>query len=259
MEDHRQQEEMVAAPPPGQPAGAQGMDAWQERLASFVNPSSPVSESFRRLRSRILHPSSGKPLRRIMLVSATPGAGKSFVCANLGISIAQGLEQHALLVDCDLRRPSLASLFGVDNSRGLANHLRDAEPVGNLIMKTGMRKLSIIPSGPRVVNPAELLGSVKVGQLFDELDSRYDDRFVLIDSPPLQAASETAVLVRHVDAVIPVVRWGMGSRALIKQQLAAIPHEKILGVIFNAYRSSVLSAKLSGYDAYDSYPSHTFS
>ena len=234
-----------------------GMEQWQERLVILADPASPLSESFRRLRARILHPPSGKPLRKIMLISAAPGAGKSFVCANLGISIAQGLEQHALLVDCDLRRPSLASLFGIDNRVGLADHLRDGVAVGSLIRKTGMRKLSIIPSGPKVMNPAELLGSEKVARFFDEVSNRYADRFVVIDSPPLQAASETSVLVRHVDAVIPVVRWGAGSRSLIKEQLEGIERDKILGIIFNAYESSPLSAKLSGYDEYAPYGGYT--
>jgi len=201
----------------------------------------------------VLYPASGKPYKKIMITSTVPGSGKSFVCANLGISMAQGLDQHALMVDCDLRRSRLASLFNCHNDKGLVDYLQDGEDLGRLIVKTGMRKLSIIPRGRRPTNPAELLGSAKVEGMFAELASRYDDRFILIDTPPTLAASETAVLSQHVDGIILVVRWGLGARAPIKQLVESLGQDKIIGVVFNAYEANALSAKMSGYDEYGQY------
>lgn len=228
-------------------------EQWDEKLVAFSDPTSAMAENFRLLRSQVLHPSSGRPYKKILITSTEPGSGKSFVTANLGISLAQGLDQHALLVDCDLRRSRLASLFHCPGGRGLVNYLRDHEDLGSLILKTGMRKLSLIPSGPRPHNPAELLGSARVEAMFAELSSRYDDRFILIDTPPTQAASETAVLAQHVDGVILVVRWGGGAREPLKQLVDSLGREKIIGIVFNAYESHVLSAKVTGYDEYGQY------
>jgi len=230
-----------------------GVEGWDEKLVVFSDSSSPLAENFRLLRTQILYPASGKPYKKILITSTMPGSGKSFVCANLGISLAQGLDQHALMVDCDLRRSRLATLFNCQTNRGLVNYLQDGEDLGKLIVKTGMRKLSVIPGGVRPPNPAELLGSVKVEKMFAELASRYDDRFILIDTPPTLAASETEVLAKHVDGIILVVRWGLGGRAPMKQLVESIGHDKIIGVVFNAYEANMLSAKMSGYDEYGQY------
>jgi Mrp family chromosome partitioning ATPase len=117
-------------------------------------------------------------------------------------------------------------------------------------MKTGMRKLSIIPSGSTPVNPAELLCSDKVGKMFAELDSRYDDRFIIIDTAPFGVASETAVLAKHVDGVVLVVRWGKSGRDQVKKMVEILGRDKIIGVVFNAYETNVLSSKVSGYYDY---------
>lgn len=230
-----------------------GVDGWDEKLVVFSDSSSPLAENFRLLRTQILYPASGKAYKKILITSTVPGSGKSFVCANLGISLAQGLDQYALMVDCDLRRSRLASLFDCHNSRGLVDYLQHGEDLGRLIIKTGMRKLSILPAGHRPVNPAELLGSAKVERMLTELESRYDDRFILIDTPPTLAASETAVLAKHVDGVILVVRWGLGARLQVKQLVESLDTDKIIGVVFNAYESNMLSAKVSGYDEYGQY------
>jgi len=246
----------AVSPPARTPESVQealvGVDGWDEKLVVFSDSSSALAENFRLLRTQILYPPAGQPLKKILITSTVPGSGKSFISANLGISLAQGLDQHALLVDCDLRRSRLGSLFNCRATRGLVNYLRDGEDLGSLIVKTGMRKLSLIPSGPPPSNPAELLGSSKVETMFAELASRYDDRFIIIDTPPTQAASETAVLAKHVDGVILVVRWGIGARAPVKQVIDSLG-DKIIGIVFNAYEANVLSAKVSGYDEYGQY------
>jgi len=238
------------APAPDLPAGVEG---WDEKLKTFSEPSSPLAENFRLLRTQILYPPTGKPYKKILITSTVPGVGKSFVCANLGVSIAQGLDQHALMVDCDLRRSRLASLFNVSGGKGLVNYLQRGEDLGQLIAKTGMRKLSLLPSGPRPANPAELLGSAKVEAMFAELASRYDDRLILIDTPPALVASETAVLAKHVDGVVLVVRWGCGAREALRQLAESLDPQKIIGVVFNGYEANTLSAKMSGYDEYGYY------
>ncbi len=235
------------------PQWAEGQK-WDERLNSSSALVPGIAESFRRLRAKILHPAMGQPARTIMVTSSVPSEGKSFVCANLGIAFAKGMEEHALLIDCDLRRPSLASLFGLTNDRGLANHLRSGDDLGSLIKKTALDKLTIIPAGPPPVNPAELLGSEVMQALIAEVSARYPDRFIFFDSPPLQAASETSVLAKQVDGIVLVVRWGRSGRKQVQQLVDTLGKEKILGVVFNACETGLLESKLQGYShSYDYY------
>ncbi len=227
---------------------------WDERLLNVTSSPGEVSESFRVLRSRILIPDDGKPVpRTIMVTSVQPQEGKSFVTANLGITLAKGVDQHSLLVDCDLRKPSLAALFGMANERGLADYLqRDCE-ISSLIQKTSVNKLSILASGSPPVNPSELLGSAQMNDLVKELSARYGDRIVIFDSPPLRFASETKVLSQTVDAVILVVRYGMSSRVAVKKMIEDIGPGKIIGIVFNGQKMSKLAAKVIGRNQYHGY------
>ncbi|MEJ2034329.1 MAG: exopolysaccharide biosynthesis protein, partial [Deltaproteobacteria bacterium] len=179
------------------------ISALDDKLIAVNDSFSPVAESFRHLRTKLLHPQAGKAApRSILVTSVAPNEGKGFIAANLAVTMAQGVEQHALLVDCDLRRPSLAALFGLTNEEGLADHLQDGADLSLLIRKTDIPKLSILPAGPPPDNPSELLDSEKMVMAIAELMSRYRDRFVIFDSPPMQAASETAVLAQHVDGIV---------------------------------------------------------
>lgn len=231
---------------------------WDERLSMSTDPDSPVAEFFRRLRSKILHPVTGAPPRVILVTSVGPEEGKGFVCANLGVALAQGLEHHALIVDCDLRRPALAKLFGLSNEVGLVDYLQDKVEIEKLIRKTSLPKLSIVPGGKPPKNPAELLDSKLMIALVDELRMRYDDRFILFDTPPNIVASETSVLAQKVDGVVLVVRWGGAGREQVKSLVELIGKEKIIGIVFNAFEENMLDRylKKKGYK-YDSYYSYS--
>jgi len=223
---------------------------WDDRLVLATATTGPVAESIRALRTRILHPPTGKALRSILVTSASPGEGKSFICANLGISLAQGVDNYCLLVDCDLRRSSQHTLFGLSNKAGLADYLQQKKKLSQMLVPSGVEKLSILPAGPRSINPSELLGSATMTSLVDELVMRYEDRIVLLDSPPLHSASETAILARHVDGVVLVVRYGASRREYVKSLVEAIGRDKIVGVVFNAYKSNMLDSKIFGYYEY---------
>ena len=223
---------------------------WDDRLILATATTGPVAESIRALRTRILFPPSGKIPRSILVTSASPGEGKSFICANLGISLAQGVDNYCLLVDCDLRKPMQHNLFGLNNKAGLSDYLQHKRPLSELLVPSGIEKLSVLQAGPRSINPAELLGSAYMTSLVDELGRRYEDRIVLLDSPPLHAASETAVLAQHVDGVVLVVRYGASRREYVKALADAIGRDKILGVVFNAYRATMLDYKVFGYYEY---------
>ncbi len=229
---------------------------WDARLVQSVNFSGEVAEAFRILRSKILVPQDGRQIpRTIMVTSVLPKEGKSFVVANLGVALAQGVDQYSLLVDCDLRLPTLAGLFGMARTPGLVDYLINKADLSTLIRKTSMEKLSILPSGIPPVNPSELLGSGRMHELVGELSERYPDRFVVFDSPPLKVASESMVLAQAVEGVVLVVRQGTSSRVLIEQAIEDIGTQKIIGVVFNGYKCNIITSALinKSYSYYGDY------
>jgi exopolysaccharide/PEP-CTERM locus tyrosine autokinase len=225
---------------------------WDERLFKAVNDDSYLPEVFKTLRSRILHPLDGEMVpKTIMITSAIPKEGKSFVSANLAISLAHGMDQHSLLVDCDLRKPALARMFGLDNSVGLVDYLRDNVMLSELIAKTPINTLSVLTSGKSPANPAELLGSTRMSALVEELSGRYDDRIIIFDSPPLLVAAESSVLAGQVDAVILVVRQSTSGKAHIQKLIDIIGTERIMGIVFNDQSINSLQKSLvKGYGHY---------
>ena len=123
-----------------------------------------------------------------------------------------------------------------------------------------MPTLSLLSRGKPPKNPAELLDSKKMASLIDDLESQHPDRLVIFDSPPIQAASETDVLAKKVDKVILVIRWGYARREHAKQLVEMLGHEKIIGIVFNAFEMSRLESKLQGYYyGYKDYYSSSYS
>jgi exopolysaccharide/PEP-CTERM locus tyrosine autokinase len=222
-------------------SGIETNGKWDTRLSNAVSNDSALPEVFRTLRSKILHPLDGTQIpRSILVTSAIPREGKSFVTANLGISIANGMDQHCLLVDCDLRQPTLAQSLGVNQNYGLVDYLRDQVNLAELITKTSVQKLSILPSGSAPSNPAELLSSSRIQGFTDEVSNRYEDRIIIFDSPPVLLAAESLVLASQVDAIVLVIRQGQAKRAQIQKTVDIVDKDKILGIVFNDYTPNYL-------------------
>ena len=236
-------------------------EGWDEKLREIISGNyKHVAESIRTLRTRIFYPDAGEIPRSILVTSAVPGEGKSFVCANLAVSIAQGIEKEALLVECDLRRPNLSKLLGISNERGLVDYLQSGTPVEQLIQPTTMPKLSVLTSGPLPSNPAELIDTSKMTALINELENQNPDKLIILDSPPIQAAPETDVLAKRVDKVILVIRWGYARREHAKQLVEMMGRDKVIGVVFNAFEMNRLESKLQGYYyGYKDYYSSSYS
>ncbi len=256
----------VESPPvemqePDIPTSCGQMEDWDAKLREIISGNSrQVAESIRMLRTKIFHPAEGAPPKTLLVTSSVPGEGKSFVCANLGVSISQGIEQKALLVDCDLRKPNLAKILGLQNSRGIVDYLQNGTPVEQLIQQTCMPNLSVLASGKPPKNPAELIDSQKMSSFIESLANQLPNQTIIIDSPPIQAASETDILAKKVDGVILVVRWGYARREHVKQLIEMIGREKIIGIVFNAFEMSRLESKLQGYYyGYKDYYSSSYS
>jgi protein-tyrosine kinase len=223
-----------------------------ESLVALFQPRSLISEQFRKLRTQLLRLNLARPVKTIMVTSALQGEGKSFVAANLAIGIAHDLHLHALLVDCDLRNPSVAPMFGYNGVQGIADYLKGQGEVSNFLVKTELEKLSLMPGGTIPENPTEIIGSQRMAALVEELKTRYDDRFIILDSTPLLATAEPDVLAKLVDGVLIVVRAGMTPRETVKQALSFLDKDKILGVVLNDvnFKYSALGARYFGGDGY---------
>jgi capsular exopolysaccharide synthesis family protein len=207
-----------------------------DKPISLVQPRSPVSESFRALRTNTIFAGVDKPLYRIMVTSATPQEGKTTVSANLAVVLAQG-ERKVVVIDADLRRPQIHRKFGLYNRVGLSDLFLLMRPLESLpqgvIQYSEAAKLAVITSGKLPPNPAELLTSQKMGQFLDMLNKEYD--LILIDTPPVLTVTDAAALAPCVDGVLLVTMPGKTRLRDFQQayeQLQTVG-ARVLGVVLN--------------------------
>jgi protein-tyrosine kinase len=208
---------------------------YDPKFVVVTAPDSYEAENFKILRAQIMFAKDRKRPRTIMVTSATPSDGKTFVAANLAVSIAEGIDEHVLLVDCDLRRPDLHEMFGLSSSDGLHEYLAGKKPLTELIIRTKIKKLSLLPAGHPPQNPSELLASGAMVSFLEEIRARYDDRIIVLDTAPSQVLAEANVLSNFVDGIIFVVMAGKTPRQLISKAITALGRDKILGIVFNGH------------------------
>jgi protein-tyrosine kinase len=208
-----------------------------------------AAEQFRKLRTYLLKLT---PMSTIMVTSALQGEGKTFVAANLAVGIAFDLDLYALLVDCDLRNPSLSHQFGLQAGKGLADYLKGRDDIQNLLTKTRLDKLTLLQGGSLTENPSELVGSKRMESLIEEMKTRYSDRYVVFDSTPVLETAEAEILAKMVDGIILVVQAGKTPRETIQQAIRTLGKEKILGIVLNQieFKSSGLFARYFGSNEY---------
>ncbi|MBI2864824.1 MAG: CpsD/CapB family tyrosine-protein kinase [Chloroflexi bacterium] len=204
----------------------------RDRLITFSNPRSPIAEAYRQLRTNIQFSSLDKPLSSLLVTSTSPEEGKSTTLANLAVVMAQ-TGSKIILADCDLRRPSIHSIFGLGNSAGLTSLVLDSTSRQLPLQESGVDNLFVLPSGPLPPNPSELLGSRRMGEVIDLLKSEAD--LVLFDSPPVIAVTDAAILATRVDGVLLVVNAGRTKRELANKAKALLEkvNANILGVVLN--------------------------
>ena len=226
-------------------------DNVDKNLVTFLRPRSIESEMFKILRGNILFPQTGTPPKSIMVTSAVPAEGKSFVSANLAVSIAQNINEHVLLMDCDIRQSGIHKILGLGDVKGLTEYLRGEIDVQQVFRRTEMEKLTVLPGGRSPHNPAELLSSKKMSELLKEVTDRYEDRYIIIDSPPPQLTAETSAIARQVDGVILVIKYGSTPRDMVAELVDIVGREKILGCVLNWF--DLKASSYYGYGKYGKY------
>ncbi len=196
-------------------------------LITLTDPRSPVAEAYRTLRTNLSFYSLDHPIRSLVVTSPMPDEGKSTTVANLAVTMAQS-GRRTILVDCDLRRPRLHTLFGLPGEPGLTN-LALAETTQPPLQKTAVENLLLLASGPQPPNPADLLGSRMIDRIIETLMEQAD--IILFDAPPVLAVTDATVLGAKVDGVLLVVTAGKTRRdhATRAKQILETANVRIIG------------------------------
>ncbi len=202
------------------------------KMITNYSPKSSVSESFRSLRTNILFANVDNPVKTLVISSSATKEGKSTTVANLAITMSQ-MGSRVLIIDADLRRPTMHTFFNLDRQIGLTNALMGTYTLDEVIKPSGIDNLDLITAGDIPPNPSELLSSKAMQKALSILSSRYD--LILIDSPPVIAVTDAAVLSTRTDAVLLVVSSGYVSRNEVQRaiQLLSNVHANLLGVLLN--------------------------
>lgn len=218
------------------------------RLAAlgFVTPDTPrsrIADEFRILKRPLLanaSPNRINPVKHsnlIMVTSSVPGEGKTFSAVNLAMSMATELDRTVLLVDADVARPSLPGLLGLPPAKGLLDVLEDKSvDLAQVLLRTNVEKLSILPSGTPHSHATELLASSAMADLLDEVSARYADRIVIFDSPPLLVTTEARVLATQMGQIVFVVHAESTLQSDVKRALATIESCPIKLMVLNQAR-----------------------
>ncbi len=206
-----------------------------KKLITHLGTRSPVTESYRVLRTNLQFLVLDRPLKSMVVTSAAPGEGKTLTTANLAIVIAQGGDR-VVVVDADLRRPALHRAFGLPNRPGLTNVLVGGAALDSALQETNIGGLQVLTSGPIPPNPAELLASRAMRDLLAELGERFD--MVVVDSPPALPVTDALVLSRSVDGVLMVVTAASTPYQVVQRACDALKkvQARLLGVVLTQVR-----------------------
>ncbi|MEL5898970.1 CpsD/CapB family tyrosine-protein kinase [Clostridium sporogenes] len=213
-------------------------------LISIKDPKSPVAEAYRTLRTNIKFSSFDKKVQSIVITSSGTGEGKSTTAANLAIVMAQS-GSKTIIIDCDQRRPNVHKLFGISNEVGLSNFIVGSIGLDEVIQKTEVENLHILPSGTRPPNPSELISSNRMMEFVEELKKEYD--YIILDSPPVIPVTDAQLLANYADGCLLVVSSGeVEKEAVIKaKDLLNKVNANIIGIVLNK-----LEVREKGYYGY---------
>ena len=223
------------APPSPDPATtetfAQASAELDEHLVAALAPASLAAEQYRSLRTRLKRLEAGRDLRTIAITSPSKGDGKSLTAANLALTMAQEVQQRVLLIDADLRRPSVHRLFGIDDGPGLAEVLMNVADLEHTLIWLAEHQLTLLPAGVPPAHPGELLGGATMRRVLDTLRTRFDR--IIIDVTPVAPLADLHILAPLVDGLLMIVRAGITSKPAIERALAGLDTAKVLGLVLN--------------------------
>ncbi len=194
----------------------------------------PLVDIFRVLRTKILFKMQQDSINTIAITSPNQGGGKSMIAANLAMSLAMDKNYTVLLVDLDLRRPSIHKYFGFEPESGLSDYLTNDEiELSSLLINPDMERLVLLPAGKPVKFSSELLSTDKMAHLLKDICGRYNSRIIIFDLPPLLHIDDALMFLPHVQSSLLVVEEGVNTPGEIKQCLHLLENSNLLGTVYN--------------------------
>jgi exopolysaccharide/PEP-CTERM locus tyrosine autokinase len=204
----------------------------KHRVIPFLdNPT--LIDRYNILRTQILKRTRDKGHNTIMITSVLDGEGKTITAINMAVSIAREVKQTVLLVDADLRNPKIDKYLGCNVEKGLSDYLQTDAPVSNLLVNPKLAKMVVLPGGRPIADSTEFLGSPKMEKLVKEMKTRYPDRYVLFNCPPLLSIADSIVFSSYVDGVILVVEAGRTPKSQIRKAVELLEGRNIVGLVLN--------------------------
>lgn len=229
---------------PGETSQFQSINLARLHRMGGVSPDaekSQIAEEFRIIKRPLIANAFGaagaprvKNGNLIMVTSSLPGEGKSFCTINLAISMAMEMDRTVLLVDADVAKPRVPEYLGIHADRGLLDVLQDKSlKLSDVLIKTDIAKLTVLPAGRTYRRATELLASAAMTDLVEDIGNRYPDRIILFDSPPILATSESSVLATHMGQIVMVVEAERTSQDAVKEALSHIQSCEVIGMLLN--------------------------
>lgn len=197
----------------------------------------PASHAFDVLRTQVLHKMSENGWRTLAITSPSAQSGKTLVAINLAISISQQTDRTALLVDFDLRRPSVASTLGLNRELSLNDVLADSCELPDALVHPDIDRLTVLPTNKPVLNASEVLSSGRVADIVQDIRNRYGERIVIFDLPPVLAADDVMAVLPRMDCVLLVVGNGVSTEKEIEIAMERLRKANLMGVVLNDDRS----------------------
>ncbi len=205
----------------------------RERRIIAALKNEPQADMFRVLRTKVLKAMRDNNWHSLAITGATPGVGKSVVAVNLAIALAMEVNQTVLLVDADMRRPSVAWHLGFNVQFGLADYLTEELPLEDILVNPGIQRLVVLPGRGSQTFSSELLSSPRMVSLVEELKARYASRIVLFDLPPLLAADDALLFMPYFDAALLVVEDGKNTAEDVRRSLQLLDDTNLIGTVLN--------------------------
>ena len=249
-------------PPAAPPRRSKLVEIDLPRLAAagYVTPTSPrsrLADEMRVVKRPLISNAQGRsaaPIQAanlIMVTSAVPGEGKTFMAINLAISIAMELDTTVLLVDADVARPAIPERLGLSQDKGLLDLLTTKDlDVADVLLRTNVERLSLLPAGTPHARATELLASEAMARLLEELACRYPDRILVFDAPPLISSTESRVLATHMGQIVLVVEADRTPQASVKQALSTIEQCPVVMTVLNKIERSESGSYYGSYGGY---------
>lgn len=200
-------------------------------IAGMYN--NPQSAVFRMLRTQILQKMRANKWQTLAITSPTAGEGKSLVSANLAVAIAMELNQTVMLVDMDLRNPSVSKYFSLNAEKGLKDYLEQDISLPDVLINPGVKRLVILPGKGRAEDSAELLSSPKMARLVEDIKAQYDSRVIIFDVPPILQTDDVLLSANYFDCTLLVLQDGKNKQAEISRSLQLLDGTNLIGSVLN--------------------------